>query len=171
MKFITTILLSAVLLPTTTWGACNQTWDADKLVSKFSASAPGTNIRLNDNKSNIVAEVRLDQIRVFQTAKDRITNQIGMTPVFIICADQAPNAFAMPTKQGPVVGVTVGMLKLVDGDQDQAAYVIGHEIAHHTQKHGEAGQTRQIFLGILGAVVGVAAEYYGAKHHVPSGIG
>ena len=171
MKLIAIILLSAILLPATSWSACNQTWDADKLVSKFSSSDPGTNIRFNDNNSNIIANVRLDQIRVFQTAKDRITNHIGMAPKFIICADHAPNAFAMPTKQGPVVGVTVGMLKLVDGDQDQAAYVIGHEIAHHTQRHGEAGQTRQVFLGILGAVIGVAAEYYGSKHHVPSGIG
>ena len=46
---------------------------------------------------------------------------------FVVFDKSEPNAFAMP---GGKVGVNVGLIELANGDEDEIAAVIGHEVAH-----------------------------------------
>lgn len=65
----------------------------------------------------------------------------------------APNAFALP---GGQIFVTRGMLAL-DLTDDMLACLLGHEIAHVTQRHGTRMQKRAMWLNILSqaALIGV----------------
>lgn len=73
---------------------------------------------------------------------------------YAVFLDEAPNAFVLP---GGHVGVTVGLLSLVQND-DQLAAVIGHEaghvIAHHAAERVSQQTTSKILLGIAGAAAG-----------------
>ncbi len=66
----------------------------------------------------------------------------------------APNAFVLP---GGHVGVTTGLLRIVDND-DQLAAVIGHEAGHVVARHAAERQsqnlTSSLVLGVLGAASG-----------------
>ncbi|MGD1932945.1 MAG: M48 family metalloprotease [Candidatus Phaeomarinobacter sp.] len=62
------------------------------------------------------------------------------------------NAFALP---GGYVYVTRGLVALANSEAELAS-VIGHEIAHVTQRHGQGRQNRAIGATLLGAVLGVA---------------
>lgn len=73
---------------------------------------------------------------------------------YAVFLDEAPNAFVLP---GGHVGVTVGLLALVQND-DQLAAVIGHEaghvVAHHAAERASQQTTSKILLGIAGAAAG-----------------
>ena len=66
--------------------------------------------------------------------------------------NEAINAFAMP---GGKIGVFTGILKVAE-NQDQLAAVIGHEVAHVTEKHSLERANRELTtqVGVIGAVVG-----------------
>lgn len=73
---------------------------------------------------------------------------------YAVFEDAAPNAFVLP---GGHVGVTTGLLKIVDND-DQLAAVIGHEAGHVVARHAAERQsqnmTSSLVLGVLGAYAG-----------------
>uniref|UniRef100_UPI0025F2389C M48 family metallopeptidase n=1 Tax=uncultured Caulobacter sp. TaxID=158749 RepID=UPI0025F2389C len=75
---------------------------------------------------------------------------------YAVFLDEAPNAFVLP---GGHVGVTVGLLALVEND-DQLAAVIGHEAGHVVARHAaeriSQARTSKILLGIAGAAAGDA---------------
>lgn len=77
---------------------------------------------------------------------------------YVVFLDETPNAFVMP---GGHVGVTVGLLDLVEND-DQLAAVIGHEaghvVAHHAAERASQSATSQILLGVAGAAAGGSSE-------------
>jgi len=62
------------------------------------------------------------------------------------------NAFALP---GGYVYVTRGLVALANSEAELAS-VIGHEIAHVTERHGRGRQNQAIGATILGAVLGLA---------------
>lgn len=138
-------------------GICDTAWDGDKLVESMRGSPLSRNVRLRD-KDAVSAEVTLGQVQAFHDAKEKISRIAGFSPAFLICGDSNVNAFAGNGGNGQVVGVTVGMLKFVDGNPDMAAAVIGHEYAHHVKGHGAATQAREAISGLLGLIVGVALE-------------
>jgi predicted Zn-dependent protease len=73
---------------------------------------------------------------------------------YAVFEDASPNAFVLP---GGHVGVTTGLLKIVDND-DQLAAVIGHEaghvVAHHAAERQSQTLTSSLVLGVLGAAAG-----------------
>jgi TPR repeat protein len=145
------------------WAAlCQSAWDGDKIMANLAEQPAVGVVPLRDPKGN-VTEIGADQLEAFHEAKERIAKLAELKPTFLICNDAAPNAFAAPTPKGDVIGVTAGMLKMVDGDRDMAAAVIGHEVAHHTKHHVEDGQTRQQILGIAATVLGVVLAAKGGR--------
>ena len=149
---------------------CETVWDGEKIVASLSGLPSNLRIPLKDKNQNS-KEVTLAQVRAFHDAKNRISRVVGLSPAFILCGDSSPNAFAGPGPNGPVVGVTLGMLRLADGDADMAAAVIGHEFAHHVKQHGSASQTRNAVIGMIGLVAGIALEYNLQKKQGVTGLG
>lgn len=146
-----------LLVPTLSYaGFCNIAWDGDKLALQ---SKELSGMRLLDKDNHISAEITTAEIMAFYEAKEAISRVIGKPASFMICEDKEPNAFAGKESKSNIVGVTVGMMKLVNGDRDMAAMVIGHEYAHHVRDHASAGQDRDNFFNIIGIVMGIFFEY------------
>lgn len=85
--------------------------------------------------------------------------------------DQAePNAFAIP---GGGIYVSRGLLILVNRE-DEIAGILGHEMAHVTQRHSAKQQRKGLFSGLLslpGKVVGgVVGEDLGAVINAPAAV-
>jgi predicted Zn-dependent protease len=78
---------------------------------------------------------------------------------YAVLIDEAPNAFVLP---GGHIGVTVGLLDLVDND-DQLAAVIGHEAGHVVAQHAaerySQAMTSKLLLGVAGAAAGTSTEF------------
>ncbi|MEX0940979.1 MAG: M48 family metalloprotease [Pseudomonadales bacterium] len=70
---------------------------------------------------------------------------------FTILNDEMINAFALP---GGYIYVTRGILMHLNSEAELAA-VLGHEIAHVTEKHALRNQTRGKALGVLSTVAAV----------------
>ncbi|MBT3540715.1 MAG: M48 family metalloprotease, partial [Opitutae bacterium] len=58
---------------------------------------------------------------------------------FVVFNKAEPNAFAMP---GGKVGVNSGLISLANGNEDEVAAVIGHEIAHVAFRHSNKRMTQ-----------------------------
>lgn len=140
-------------------GVCDITWDGDKLAENTRGRALAAPMRLLDKDKNVNAELTVAQLAAFHEAKESISRQVDRSPSYVICDSKEPNAFATKGTNGDVIGVTVGMLKLADGDRDMAAIVIGHEYAHHIKDHASEGQRNDAIIGILGGILGAVLEY------------
>lgn len=138
-------------------GVCETIWDGDAAMSQM-ASQPANNVLKLHHKGIVIGEITQSQLRAFYDAKEKIQRLVGLHPKFILCGDAVPNAFAMPLKDGAIVGVTYGMLKLVDGDEDMAATVIGHEVGHHIKNHMRQTQNNAIVVDLLSTMLGVYLE-------------
>jgi predicted Zn-dependent protease len=70
------------------------------------------------------------------------------------------NAFALP---GGNIGVFVGIFKVAE-DQDELATVLGHEVAHVTEKHSLERYNREATtqIGVVGAAVATGTGQAGA---------
>jgi predicted Zn-dependent protease len=114
-------------------------------------------------------EVRLGQQaaaqieRQYRTRTDDRVNRIGQSIArvsrakdlpyrFRVIEQSQPNAFALPG--GPVY-VTEGLLRLIGNDDAQLAGVLGHEVAHITERHSVRQIERQ---NLIGTVIGVLTE-------------
>jgi len=157
---IVVLVMLALLSVNAAAGTCDLAWDVNALMQLGRGQSFDIPLRLNDNKnSTTVNTVTVAQVQAFYEANESISVAAELSPKFVICSDERPNAFAIPTDNGPVVGVTVGMVKAVDGDRDMAAAVIGHEYTHHLKHHMEISKTRDSAFQFLGLIVGLALEY------------
>ena len=75
---------------------------------------------------------------------------------YAVFEDAGPNAFVLPSGQ---IGVTTGLLKLVEND-DQLAAVLGHDVGHVVARHAAERYSTQSTTGlVLGAVQSRAGDY------------
>jgi predicted Zn-dependent protease len=79
--------------------------------------------------------------------------------------DRQPNALAATGRDGRNrVGITPAMLELLGDDDDAYAALIGHEIAHLTQRHGAERASRQGLMQGLGLVATLLAGARGSAN-------
>jgi predicted Zn-dependent protease len=70
----------------------------------------------------------------------------------VVFDDPTPNAFALP---GGKIGVHTGLLPITQTD-DALAYVIGHEIAHVTLRHGGQRVSQQMAIAGITTITDIA---------------
>ena len=128
---------------------CQHIVDGDKLVSALSKRNPKEVINLDKNKN--FSNFQNNHLQVFYDAKEKIQRVANLSPKFIVCGDNAPNAFAMRKDGEDVVGVTLGMVNMINGDPDMAAAVMGHEFAHHTLNNRDSMQTIYYITNFISA--------------------
>ncbi|MEO0479202.1 MAG: M48 family metallopeptidase [Planctomycetota bacterium] len=73
--------------------------------------------------------------------------------VKVLDAPDVVNAFALP---GGKIAVYTGLLRVAE-NEDQLAAVIGHEIAHVTEEHGEQRMTTTLGVNVISAIVASGA--------------
>ncbi len=159
------------LFPTLAFGGvCETIYDGDKAIEIIRDTPSNYSLTLKSNNLPI-GDISHVQLEAFYNAKEKIQQNVGIYPKFVVCGDTEPNAFAYEQKDGTVVGVSLGMLKLIDGDEDMAAAVIGHEIAHHTQNHRLKTQQNEVVTNILSAIIGIYIESQVQQRYRVSGVG
>ena len=96
--------------------------------------------------------------KMIQQIGDRITSVAnvdvpGTEWEFVIFDKSEPNAFAMP---GGKVGVNSGLIELADGNEDEIAAVIGHEVAHVALRHSNKRMTQGVGVALGGIILDTA---------------
>ena len=174
LALLSPLLFSGLLMcGSASASTCALKWSGDDLYeqARLSGANPASYAIPLYNQGKIVHELRLSQIQAFFEAKQMIAQQLGRNPKLIICGENDANALATNTEQGEIIGVTIGMLKLADGDRDLAAIVIGHEYAHHIKNHMAESKKRNAVIGLLGIIAGAAMEYKIQKKTGVQGVG
>ena len=72
---------------------------------------------------------------------------------FVVFDKSEPNAFAMP---GGKVGVNSGLITLANGNEDEVAAVIGHEIAHVAFRHSNKRMSQAMGIALGGVILNTA---------------
>ena len=173
-RWLSAVVGSATIAicPVLAWaGPCDITWDGDALAHNAQGRNPALGMQLLDTNKNVFAQLTGAQILAISEAKNAISKQIGRSPSLIFCSDRAPNAFAMNTPNGDVVGITLGLATMMNGDRDMAAFVIGHEYAHLVRGHVASAARRTALLNVLGEMAGAFLEYKAATRTHVQGAG
>jgi predicted Zn-dependent protease len=98
-------------------------------------------------------EMTLAHLRINRAAKIH-------SDLYIVEGDE-PNAFAAFVNGQRVIGINLGMVKLIGGEVNEYAALIGHEAAHWAKGHVDSGKTRTNSLNALGTLVGVGLSAAG----------
>lgn len=131
---------------------CAQMWQVTELAQKPEATQT---LRI-DGRAN--ATVSKDWLKQLTQIKQRIDRVSGIEPLFLLCADPEPNAFATIVQGQDIVAITLGMKTLLAEDWDAYAAVLGHESAHLTLGHHRQAQTRELIVGIVQMFGSLALE-------------
>jgi Zn-dependent protease with chaperone function len=84
------------------------------------------------------AGVPAAQIAAAADVYERISQAGRIQAELYFCSSRQVNAFASDAAGKPVVLVNAGLLALTDGNRDQLAAVLGHELGHIQMRHSQA---------------------------------
>lgn len=116
--------------------------------------SPAVELYKPDNQ--IAMSVPTVAMQQMMLAHLRITRSAGVQSELYLCDGDTPNAFAGVIKTGQrVIAINLGMMKLIDGEANEYAALIGHEAAHWVKGHMDSGQTRTNTLNAIGTLAGV----------------
>lgn len=93
--------------------------------------------------------------------KSRLENASGLKTDMVILKAWRPNAFAWEEGATLKFGINVGMLALLEGQEDQLAFVMSHELAHHAASHIQQSQERSLQVDRMSSVIGIAMSFTG----------
>ncbi|HUF43498.1 MAG TPA: M48 family metalloprotease [Verrucomicrobiae bacterium] len=115
---------------------------------------PSATVNLYGPDERIIASVPTRAIQHMMLAHLRISAAANVqTDLFIVEGDE-PNAFAGLNEGRRIVGINLGMIKLIGERADEYAALLGHEAAHWAKGHVDSGQMRSQTLKTAGALVG-----------------
>ena len=140
----------------------------DKLVWRVKdvVLSPYSEVILEGPNGELVLAVPTRTIQDMFLAHTRISRTANVQSELYIAAGDDPNAFAGPDATGRnIMGINVGMVKLVGADASVYAALIGHEAAHLAKGHGASGKLRSNSLDLIGTIVGAGLGMAG----VPGG--
>ena len=128
-------------------------------------SVSGAQIDLLGPNQEVVDTVNKLTIQKYLLAHFRISRAAGIQAELLIIAGAEPNAFAAAVNGRPTIAVNLTMLRVIDEDPDQFAFLLGHEAAHLARNHGAQSRTRSSTLRAISSVVGLGLGAAG----VPAG--
>ena len=117
-----------------------------------------SNVQFSEMKRKDPVSKNIDYQKMIDRIGKRITD-VAMVDVpgtdweFVVFDKTEPNAFAMP---GGKVGVNVGLIELANGDEDEIAAVIGHEVAHVAKRHSNKRISQGVGVALGGILLDTA---------------
>ena len=133
-------------------GGCGQALISDEYLAKRSSrqfSEMKKSQAVSRNTSDLQMVRRIGE-RIVQVAQVDLP---GTRWEFVVFDKAEPNAFAMP---GGKVGVNSGLITLANGNEDEIAAVMGHEIAHVALRHGNKRMTQAMGIALGGVILNTA---------------
>lgn len=152
--FLMLFFFLSVLLQNTGCASLNQTQTPSEAeINAESAKA------YQEVKSKSKISTRKDWTDMVQRVANRIARASGENFQWeiVLIENDEPNAWCMP---GGKMAVYTGIMPILKTEGALAA-VMGHEVAHATQRHGQKGYARAIEEQQTGALIGVAAAVGG----------
>ena len=122
-------------------------------------------VNLRDFNENIVVTLPTKALQQMMLAHFRIARSANIQAELFIVDGVEPNAFAGFHAGQRIIGINVGMMKLIGDEADEYAALIGHEAAHWAKGHVDSGQLRANTLNAVGTLVGAGLGLAG----VPAG--
>lgn len=137
----------------------NSVWDLRRMAS---LNIAGSYLTRPDHTT--YDTIKVADARVLVSVVDKIGNSAGLRPTLFVRESSQINAAANFDKNGnPVIYINKPMLDLIKNDQDMAAALIGHEMAHLHLNHPGATSTTDTIGTIFGVLAGVALEVVAQK--------
>jgi predicted Zn-dependent protease len=127
------------------------------------AQTPEVGLQARDER--IVVTLPTKTLQQMMLAHFRIGRSANVQAELFIVDGEEPNAFAGLHAGRRIIGINVGMVKLIGDDADEYAALIGHEAAHWAKGHVDSGQLRTNTLNAVGTLVGAGLGVAG----VPAG--
>lgn len=128
--------------------------------------SPSPAVGLESPEGELVVTVPTRTMQEMLLAHIRISRTAKVESELYIAAGDEPNAFAGPDATGRnIIGINVGMVKLIGDDGSIYAALIGHEAAHLARDHGASGRVRANTLDLIGTIAGASLGMAG----VPGG--
>jgi predicted Zn-dependent protease len=148
-------------------------WNIKELLDE-PASQYQLNVYKDDGSIETYDTVSRDQLERLYEIKDRIQKAARTNIDIYLVTGKSPNAFATPITGRIFVAINVPMLKIISNDPDQMAALIGHEVAHltekHVQKNMQANENMQTAVDVIGIIVGGVLGAYGISNPL-AGVG
>lgn len=131
-------------------------WNANQI-----ANSTYEDLQLTDQNGKKYATVKASTVRLVIAAKNKIEAAAGsIRPQLWIDAEEKPNAFATYSNGQPIISINIGMLRILDGDEEAFAALLGHELAHlylgHNAKYSQRDKLKQTGSLLLGFALGYA---------------
>jgi predicted Zn-dependent protease len=121
----------------------------------------GATVGLRGPNEQIVLTIPTRTMQEMTLAHLRINRAANIQSDLYIVEGDEPNAFATFVNGQRVIGINLGMVKLIGGQVNEYAALIGHEAAHWAKGHVDSGKTRTNTLNALGTLVGVGLSSAG----------
>jgi predicted Zn-dependent protease len=118
-------------------------------------------VELRGPDEKIILTIPTRTMQEMALAHLRINRAANIQSDLYIVEGDEPNAFAAFVNGRRVIGINLGMVKLIGGDINEYAALIGHEAAHWAKGHVDSGQTRSNTLNALGTLVGLGLSAAG----------
>lgn len=97
----------------------------------------------------------------------RVSAAYGMSaPEYYVETNASLNAYVRMQDGRPVMVISTEMLRLAGESDDLLAVVIAHELGHLKADHLNKGASTQLFVGLVGAVLGAAIDARQARRGV-----
>jgi len=125
------------------------TWRVKDLVL-----TPASVVRLPSPDERVVVTLPTKTLQQMMLAHLRIGRSAKIQTELFIVEGEEPNAFAGHEAGQRIIGITVGMVKMIGDDVNEYAALIGHEAAHWAKGHVESAQLRSTTLKALGTLIG-----------------
>jgi predicted Zn-dependent protease len=121
----------------------------------------GPAVDLYGPNEQIFLSIPTRTIQEMMLAHIRINRAANVQSELYIFDGNEPNAFAGIVNGQRVIGINIGMIKLIGGEASEHAALIGHEAAHWAKGHVESGRTRSNTLNAAGTLVGLGLSAAG----------
>ena len=153
MKHIIKLSGLLLILWITLFGSgCGSTMLSDEHLAKRSKSQFSKMKKSEQLSKNASHKAMIERIgkRISRVAQVDLP---GTEWEFVVFNKTEPNAFAMP---GGKVGVNSGLITLANGNEDEVAAVIGHEIAHVAFRHSNKRMSQAMGIALGGVILNTA---------------
>jgi len=115
--------------------------------------SPRATVSLQSADERVLLTLPTKTVQQLMLAHLRISRSANIqTELFIVEGDQ-PNAFAGIERDQRIIGINLGMVKLIGDDVNEYAALIGHEAAHWAKGHVDSSRLRANTLNALGTLV------------------
>jgi predicted Zn-dependent protease len=151
MKSLVFALLLTILAGcSTSTPRANMAWRVREM-----ALAPTSTVTLYGPDEKVLLVMSKQTVQRLLLAHLRIGRSAGIQAELFIVEGEEPNAFASVVENRRIIAINIAMIKLIDGNMDEFAALLGHEAAHWAQGHIDSSQSRASTIQGIGTLIGV----------------